>query len=728
MTVRAPDRRLALPALLFCMLLLPQGANAQQRELPVAIEIAPLFGGDVIRPRTWAPILVTLTNRTQRAFQGELSLDVKSWRSDHIDHRTRVDLPAGATRRVVLDIYLPDDGTELIGHYLAGGGLAGRRSYTTPYSTGGAGVVVMARESRLRSVLGGIESSTQDEYGSVRQVQMPVGSLSYDTNTGEPLAPESSLGYAPVALVVARSSELEALSVAQREALRRWVAAGGRLLVFPRTPEAVRQPFLQSLVGSVTLMESQPVAGRFEAMPPNAQNQTWVPVDDDEWVDEAFGGSRRLGFGRVYLTTYDGSVPPHVDGSYTRSTIAAVARLGGSRVRMSMFEFAQPEEENYAWGGPTGFQELRAALDPNESFRPALGFVAILLLFYVILVGPVNFRWVAKKNRPIFALVTTPIAALGCLFLMLVVGYVGKGVTMRYRQMQITEGVAGQALGSERTYLSLFLTRPTSFDLPEAQGLRLLTEGSPRMPQVVTDGNRRSLEDLQGGLWQTLFLRRDATRDLGGTISFDVENLRLTGIRNGTGLQLRDAVLLAPGGSVYPIGDVAPGGTAAIETQPVVTLNDEQWYWGAGSPDNRAFARALGMNTEQGRQSIYGLASISGGRMQGTTPLLFARIERSDGELAGTFEEEVSTHLLRIVVPNVEPMVHVSRDYGYDDSTPIPPPYPDDPMLPNDPMGGGLEPPKPPDPPGVEAMPGVEAPPMVDTPDDLMDGVGEDAP
>ncbi len=715
--MRRPDRRLVLPALLLGLLLLPHGAEAQQQpRLPVAIEIAPLFGNDVIRPRTWAPILVTLANRTQRAFQGELSLDVKSWRSDGVDHRTRVDLPAGATRRVIIDVYMPDDGTELIGHYLTGGGLAGRRSYTTPYSTGGAGVVVMARESRLRSVLGGIESSTQDEYGSVRQVQMPVGSLSYDVSTGDPLAPETAIGYGPVGLVVARSSELEALSETQREALRGWIATGGRLLVFPRTPEAVRQPFLQSLVGEVTLMESQPVAGRFDAMPPGEQSRTWVPVDAHEWVDEAFGGSRRLGFGRVYLTTYDGSVPPHVDGNYTRSTVAAVARLGASRVQKPMFAFAQPEEESYAWGGPTGFQELRAALDPNESFRPALGFVAILLLFYVILVGPVNFRWVAKKNRPIFALVTTPIAALGCLFLMLVVGYVGKGVTMRYRQVQITEAVAGQALGSERSYLSLFLTRPTSFDLPGAQGLRLLREGSPRMPKVVTDGARRRLEDLQGGLWQTLFLRRDATRELTGSITFDVEGLRLVGVRNGTGLQLRDAVLLAPGGSVYGIGDVAPGGTAAIQSQPVVTLTDDQWYWGAGSPDNRAFARALGMNTEQGRQTIYGLASISGGRMQGTTPLLFARIEQSDGELADTFEEEVGTHLLRVVVPNTEPMVHVSRDYEYYDEDTAPPPYPD----PMDPMDAtGL--------PGVDEKP-LPAPPMVDAPDDLMDGALEDAP
>ncbi len=732
--MRRPERSSPLVLLLLLAAALPSASDAQQRQLPVAIEIAPLFGNDVVRPRTWAPILLTLTNRTQRAFQGEVQLDVKSWRSEALAHRTRLDLPAGATRQVQLDVYMPDDGSELKAHYVVSSGLAGRQTYTSPYSTGGAAVVVLARESRLRSVLNGIDSSTQDEYGSVRQVEMPVGSLGYDPNTGEPLAPLTSLGYTPVALVVARSNELEALSPVQRDALKGWVATGGRLLVFPRTPEAVRQPFLQSLVGDVTLGPRDPIPGTYQSRPPDRANESWIPTDTNEWVDESFGGSRRLGFGRVYLATYDGTVRPHVDAHYTRATVASVARVQEARVRMPMFTFGQAEEQSYGWGGPSGFQELRAALDPNESFRPALGFVAILLLFYVILVGPVNFRWVAKKNRPIFALVTTPIAALGCLFLMLVVGYVGKGVTMRYRQVQLTEGVAGQPLGSERTYLSLFLTRPTSFDLPNAEGLRLLREGSPRMPQVVTDGVDRSLEELQGGLWQTLFLRRDDTRDLGGTITFDVESLRLVGVRNGTGMTLRDAVLLAPGGSVYRIGDVPPGGTGAIEEQPLVTLNDEQWYWGAGSPDNRAFSRALGMNSEEGRQTIYGLASLAGGRMQATTPLLFARIERSNGELAGTFSEETSVHLLRIVVPNVEPAVHVSRDNDFgDEPAPIYPDDLDDMGLPgmtdeqNQMVQEAIE--------GSEGTVGQsaqeildEAEPMVDSPDGLMDGVGEDAP
>ena len=42
--------------------------------------------------------------------------------------------------------------------------------------------------------------------------------------------------------------------------------------------------------------------------------------------------------------------------------------------------------------GPGRTDEVRRALDPNENFRPALGFAAILLVLYSVFVGPVNFQ------------------------------------------------------------------------------------------------------------------------------------------------------------------------------------------------------------------------------------------------------------------------------------------------------------------------------------------------
>ena len=698
------------PALLVGLVALAasgSGSASAQSQRPVGVEVAPLFGPDLVRPRTWVALLVTLENRTTRSFQGEVHLMVKAWSSDALTHETRVDLPGGATRRVVMEVYLPEDGSEIRTEYRVDGSIAGRTAYNVPYSSSGAGIVVLARESRLRSMLGDVETTMEDQYGSVRQVNMPVGSVTFDATTGDPITPESPLGYAPVAMVVARSSELEALSPPQAEALRHWVATGGKLFVFPRTPEAVRQPFLRSLVGELAFERgAPPVDGPAPvplAVPDDLQSWRWVPRDDSQWLTESFGGSRRLGFGRVYLATYDGTVPPHVDRGYTPATLRAVASYR-SFANRPMLPFAAPVDQNlglgFGGGSESGFQQLRSALDPNESFRPALGLVALLLLVYVVLVGPVNFRWVARKNRPIFALVTTPVLALGCLVLMLAVGYIGKGVTMRYRSVELVDAVAGEPLGSAREYLSFFLTRPSSFDLDDATGRRLLAEGSPRMPHIVMDGEEQHMEDLQGGLWQSLFLRRDATRDLGGGITFQVENQRLTAVDNGSSLTLHDAILIAPGGAIYGVGDIAPGSSAPIGGQPIATIRQEDfYYYGPNQSDVRALGGALGMNTEEGRQTLYGLTQLTGG-LQAPTPYLLARLEESEGEIAG-FSEERAIDLLRVLVPSPEGPIHMPG-YG-SPTTNVPSP--------------DLEP--------IDLAPGE---PMVDGPEDPFADSGKDAP
>ena len=638
-------------------------ASAQQQRLPVEVTVDGLFGADVVRPRSWVPIQVTLSNRTERPFQGELELSVGTWQNESLVHHTRVDLPGGARRRVVIDVHIPGDGSEVKARYRSGGGILGRNEYTSPWSSGAGGVVFLARESRLRSVLGAVEASHTDEYGSTREVRMPLGSLAFDTATGDPIAPETALGWTPVELLVAGTTELEALSPPQRQALHSWIASGGRLLIFPRTPEAPRQPFVRSLVGEVALADREPVAGRLQAVPREMLAKGWAPTDRAGWVDEAFGGSRRVGFGRVYLATYDGTGSPHVDAPETRAVVEGLATRGAVAADAPLFEFAGPEAPNFGWMGTDGFDELRAALDPNESFRPALGFVALLLLLYVVVVGPLNFRWIASRNRPILALVTTPLMALGCLFLMLAVGYIGKGVTMRYRSVEMVETVADQSLGTSRGYLGLFLTRPSSFTFAGAAGLRLMDVGSPRMPRVASDGVDRRLEDLQGGLWQTLFLRRDRVRDLGGGVSFGVDNARLTEVRNGSALRLSHAIVIAPGGLVYPVGDLGAGATAPIGGESVATLAQGQFF-SDSSPELRSLARLLGVETDEGRKALHGLVQMSGGSVSSYVPLLLARIDESEGQVAGVFDEESSLHLLRVVVPPEGSPLVLAPKYG----------------------------------------------------------------
>src|SRR5690606_20624807 len=120
-------------------------------------------------------------------------------------------------------------------------------------------------------------------------------------------------------------------------------------------------------------------------------------------------------FGTVFLLGWDANAPD-ADPAATVHVMQAV-----------LAQQARPARPQHVLGAePQDTSVLRAALDPNESFRPALGLVAVLLLLYVFAVGPINFHYVARRGKPTLALLSTPLISLLCLLLMASVAYVSK--------------------------------------------------------------------------------------------------------------------------------------------------------------------------------------------------------------------------------------------------------------------------------------------------------------
>jgi hypothetical protein len=312
--------------------------------------------------------------------------------------------------------------------------------------------------------------------------------------------------------------------------------------------------------------------------------------------------------------------------------------------------------DNWYAAGPS-FTQLRSALDPNEGYRPALGLVAIVLLLYVVVVGPVNFHFVGKTNRPTVALLTTPFAALACLAVMLGVGYIGKGTRMRYRRVEVVEVVEGDREGPSRRYAGLFLTRPADFDLQSpARGVVRTVRGAGGDSPPVVDhtGERPVLRDVRGRLWETVFVREDQIADLGGPVTFERDARRLVAVSNGTPHTLRGAVVIDSVGGVYPVGDVPSGGRAAITPVSRLTLQHgvgNQMFWGPEDPNLDAFAEIVGIREEDEQDLLQGAMRVFGGTLvTPPMPTLFARIEVAGNErVAGLFGRESDHRFLRVV-------------------------------------------------------------------------------
>ncbi|MEM9190570.1 MAG: hypothetical protein AAGF12_15400 [Myxococcota bacterium] len=638
----------------FLLSMIAVSPAAAQRS-PVVLSGSGIFGDELLLTGVYNALTVEIQNRTNQPIRGTLQARVTHYAESPLDHRTRVDLPPRGTRRVVIDMFVGDGASVALSFTQGGRQLAGASVYPQ-YQPASSGIVVMSDPPRLRGQLLDLEMTQPaiGPYGSPRTVTPPVGTVSFDPDTGDPILPTRAVSWSGVGLLVASASDLLRTSAAQRSAIDDWLRSGGQMLIFAGLAGALEDPYIVSLLGRVSPISGGATPDHSQLVPDGSRGTYYS--GEPPFRTEAFGGSRRLGFGRVYLASYDGMTPPNVTEPETRrlvSSILQTPRVAGSEVPLMPLGVGVDTMDDRWFGSGPSFGALRAALDPNEGYKPALGLVAFVLLFYVILVGPINFTFVGRRNRPTLALITTPVAAISCLVLMLGVGYVGKGTRMRYRAVDIVEVREGDHEGVGRRYTGLFLTRPASFDLESVdRGATRLVRGATADISPVTDhgGERPTLLDMRGGLWETVFVREERVVDNGGPILFEREGQRLAGVQNQSGSWLRGAMIVDGSGGVYLIGDVAPGARASISPSSEFSISLGSHFGSGEDPSLVRLAEAMSLPEDQIRVVEGVLKVMSGSPSGGSVPVLFAWNEVSERpEVAGTFGAEFDLRFIRVV-------------------------------------------------------------------------------
>ncbi len=154
-----PMRPALLPSVLAAVLVTmaaiatPAGAQPpSQRRGPVNVTVSGLFGDDVTPPQGWAPMLITLENRTERELSGVVHAKIRDWRNRGPEHRIPVDLPPRATRRVQLAMHVRDGGDVAV-QFVDGGTELGAGQVGVGYNASARGIVVLSDPPRLRGAL-----------------------------------------------------------------------------------------------------------------------------------------------------------------------------------------------------------------------------------------------------------------------------------------------------------------------------------------------------------------------------------------------------------------------------------------------------------------------------------------------------------------------------------------------------------------------------------------------
>lgn len=623
-------------------LLVAAPAVAQTRPDPVRVEVGALFGEGMLLGQSYTPVLVTLENRTQRDLAGELDVRTESYDGGHERHVVPIDLPAGQTRQANLTLYVGPVRNRVSARYVVGGRALGRGAENVTFN-GAQGVVVLGDPPRLRGALLDLDVEEALPHGP-RQVRVQVGAVSMDARSGDPLLPEEPAGWASVKLLVASAHVLARVSDAQREAMADWLRTGGRLLVLPRSAAELDAPFLRELAGTVGAEPSR--AG--SALVPEGVAHLALSCSEGQRV-ESFGCSAPVGLGRVYLASYDAMSAASIETGVPRELVRSVYAAAETGPALAFARGYDSLDHDAYYGGASSFGALRATLDPNEGFRPALVLAALVLLLYVVVIGPINFGWVQRKNRPVLALITTPLAALGCMIVLLVVGYIGKGVSMRYRRFEVVELVEGQERAPARRYTGLYSTRPGSFDLPltpRGEVAQRIDGGRQSGPTYVHDGSGVRLADFRAGLWETVFLREDRIVDLGGAIRFERDGRRLSAVVNDSPHALANAFVVDSGGELYRVGDVAAGTSSTIPRASTVSVLGS-WYAAA-----ETIRHAMPDLPEEGAPYLHGLAMLMMEdlvpRPDGA-PVLYARVPVPPSSIGDVFAHEADHRWIRVV-------------------------------------------------------------------------------
>ncbi|MEC8652686.1 MAG: hypothetical protein VXY92_08995 [Planctomycetota bacterium] len=178
--------------------------------------------------------------------------------------------------------------------------------------------------------------------------------------------------------------------------------------------------------------------------------------------------------------------------------VAAVGALDGAPARLESALAGMRPLDRGLWPSPPAMfaeQEIAALGEP-----PVTVFLAIILLF-AVLAGPVNFRWLRRRKRPMLALLTVP--ALGVTTTVVILSYGvwhdGLGVRGVQRSWTLLDQVDGE--GATVVARTLFAGL-SSTDLQLGDGALLLSERAGRDGPEVADSWRLDADagTLEGGV------------------------------------------------------------------------------------------------------------------------------------------------------------------------------------------------------------------------------------
>jgi hypothetical protein len=374
-----------------------------------------------------------------------------------------------------------------------------------------------------------------------------------------------------------------ALRPEQLASLRGWLAGGGRLTIvggtagpaslsvlpddlLPYRPLSVLDVDAASFAGLIGPRQGKPVIVPALAGDAAAARGRILARSGDRVI----AGEARYGGGVVTLVGVDPT------GDWLARTPASDALWA----RLIPLRAVGP---GAALGGPLVLgddsQMLGALMNLPALALPPVGGLIGLLAGYVLLVGPVNYLVLRRIDRREWAWLTMPALVAAFTVAAFVYGNTLRGGQVILNQLAVVRGAAGTSDGLAQVYIGVFSPNRTTYQLDVPGGALLSSPSSSDMfGGFDSSANSGSLDILQGETtrvrdlavgYNTLRAVRADVPVAAPKVSVSVrlDNGRMVGtVQNNSTVTLERAAVVL-GGTVASLGDLAPGGSAAIDVE-----------------------------------------------------------------------------------------------------------------------------------------------------------------
>jgi hypothetical protein len=533
----------------------------------------------------WMPIWVELEN-SGADVNGSVQVRVLSGAVNNV-FEVPVSLPGGSRKRLPVYILPNNFSREIQVDFISGGkSAATQKIQVRPQPNISYFIGIVSAERGALSLLSGITLPGQHRPRVLADISLAD-------------LPDRVEGMRSFDLLILNDVDTSLLTTVQTQVLSNWVRLGGRLVLgggagaqrtalglpeelLPVVPAGLVDISASSLNGLERYVDGAAAApsGTFTmAVGEVKEGRTLVETSDKQPLVRELN----YGSGWVNFIALDLSASPFEGWSSTAKFWETMVSPGAAYPEGLAPDISMRQMRS---GGMPYALSNMPVLD-----LPSLQGISILLGFYILLIGPLNYLFLRWRRRLHMAWVTIPI-----LTAVFSAGTFGLGFTMRGSDILINKiaMVELQPGGTANliTYIGLFspgqgdyqvevgsaglLSPLTEYYDPWGGGFSGTAGGAGEM--VFVQGDPSAVRGLSVGQWSLRsFMSEDVWNDFGGLhASLALDGDMLTGVvRNDTDYTLSDAVVVL-GKRFMRLGDLEPGEEVEVKLQ-FRALNNDRW-------------------------------------------------------------------------------------------------------------------------------------------------------